>query len=292
MTKAKVEKHDTSTSENGDLHDDPNAEQAYDDYEILDKNTIHLQRRNRYISNESYRFFLFHAILDQVLSVEAYKKINWVEIAKATGTGGPKSSHAANNDFNATWKSLHSGRRFLQDKEAKLEQNLTFSRCDIQHVHLLLAIIDELVGHAQKPKAGLTELAVKLGRSSEAQPRQMFVRLWEKYLRIQYPDLCPEKKNSRAKKMDEWIVHMHSFDNGDDDEEPPPPYEKHDSNTSKTGQQNAGVDSEIIDLLPNVEDMDLTAEGSATRRKIVELTFRGRVESCNPSNNARHEVET
>lgn len=264
MSRLKTEANDISDSDEGnkstieeylDKRDDkPNPE------------PIHPQRKNfcKNIKDESQRFFLLHAIVIQVLSVEAYKRIDWIKVAKDIGLEGPKSNDTANNLFQNTWKPLHGGKGFLEDKRSTAEENLalnseldlesklilSFSRCSPKNVYLLLAMIDELAGHLQRPRVSWTRIAPKLGWSLESGPRRAFVRLWGKYMKIHYPDLVPEKNQSRAEKMAEWVTNMHSFDNGEDDEEPPPPYEKDDSSAIKTEQQNKEADCEMMDLVP------------------------------------------
>ncbi|CZR64972.1 uncharacterized protein PAC_14872 [Phialocephala subalpina] len=251
MGKAEEDTHDIMESEDLDASDyDSSARESLDErHDNLHENTLCLPRQNLFVKNESYRFFLFHAVLDQVLSVDAYKKISWVKIAKKDKTSSAELELNSGSDLGLDLD-LH----LDMGLDSNSESESVFSYCSTKHVNLLLAIIDALA-------------AVKLGQSTESRARQIFDTLWEKYMKIHYPDLIPQKKISRAEKMDEWVADMHSFDNGDDDEEPSPPYKKHDSSKSKTEQQNTELDPEMTDLLPKVGGDDVVAEESETEEE-------------------------
>ncbi|KAE8448604.1 hypothetical protein EG329_009029 [Mollisiaceae sp. DMI_Dod_QoI] len=261
MSEAKAKKHDLSESEDNNSHDeDSSTEESLDDYGDNPGQEASCPQRKKYsprIKDESRRFFLFHAIFDQVLSIEAYRRIDWVKIAAEAGFEGLVPSQNAYNLFHNSWKALHGGTSFVQGRENKGETESSFSRSDGRHVHLLLAIIDHISGRAQKPTAKWEDVVRKLGLCSAGAAGQRFCRLWKKYKNLPEPDSFTGEASSRSDKMEEYFAYMESFDDGDDDEEPRPLYELHDSSGSKTERQDAVSQTMAMDLVPKIDQMDL-----------------------------------
>jgi hypothetical protein len=177
----------------------------------------------RPFKSDSREFLLYHAIVDQVLSLDVFEIINWTDIAKTVGYNGRTTVTRTNELFAQTWKVRHGG-------------SLT------KHTHLFLAIIDELSGEIDGLCGNWTKLASALRCETESVPRMAFKRLWGKYLKITRPEVCIPVKKSRGEKVDEWIANMQSFDDGDDDGEPLPLYEEHDSRVLSIKDEDESVD--------------------------------------------------
>lgn len=211
---------------------------------------------------ESRKFFLYHAILDQVLSLDDYQTIDWTKIAKTVGYNGCDTVKRTKTLFDETWRVFHGGRTLKRRRTARpsiaivnsVVPRLPFTRTVTvtagtpgsitKQVHLLLAMIDELSGKQNRPVGKWTKLASELGYNSESGPRKMFNRLWGKYLKIARPEACIRAKKTTSEKMDEWSAYMQSLDDGDDDEEPLPPYEEYDPRKKSIEDQYGTVDGD------------------------------------------------
>ncbi|KUJ16341.1 uncharacterized protein LY89DRAFT_669863 [Mollisia scopiformis] len=211
--------------------------------ELLTRDRYHMPRIPK-IKDESFRFFILHAILDQVLSIEGHHRIDWIKVSEDVGYKGQNPSTCSKKVFAATWKALHR-RSFVQDKKSKIDTveappEYVFERC---------------VGNGREATVNWAKLAETLGNSSEKGERDVFNRMWNKYWGKD------PHKTTAYEKMDEYYAYIKNFDQGHDDEEPgyppPPPYEDIESQNNGIKHPETANDGEAMELVPRLEGIHL-----------------------------------